>query len=104
MKYAALLTLSAALSQAAPQWGPPHQWGPPPHWGGHGGSGSGSKKAIYFLRVDPQGSDVVSVALGGQGKLTQETTMTSTGGVGLQSTNYTSPTKADVAFDPLQVR
>lgn len=75
-----------------------------PHWPGHHGPppGYGGKKAVYFLRVDPAGSNVVAIELASNGKLTDSTTVTSTNGNGLQSQNASSPDLAPTAIDPLQ--
>jgi hypothetical protein len=56
--------------------------------------------AVYFLRVDPQGSSVVAIKVGKDGLLQDATSVTSTDGVGLQSLNVTSG--STVGVDPLQ--
>lgn len=98
MKYAAHLVLSAALCQAAPQWGWGGSWGG--GWGGWGAPSGSAQSAVYFLSVDPAGSSIVSIGLE-NGQLTSETSVTSTEGVGLQSNNA-SANLAKVEADPLQ--
>lgn len=66
-----------------------------------GWSAHSSPKAAYFLRVDPAGSSVVAVEVGSNGMLTDTTASFSTGGVGLQTQNYTNGLKP-TAIDPLQ--
>lgn len=73
----------------------PHHYGPP-SWN------HGSKKAVYFLSVDPSGSSVTAIGLDHNGMLTESTSVTSTDGNGLQGVNATSPDLAPVAIDPLQ--
>lgn len=103
MKVISLLPLIPALCHAFPTWGPPNGWQHQPKGGwGHQPKGgwSGGSKAAYFLRVDPSGSTVVAIELESNGLLSSTTTSTSTGGVGLQTQNYTN-NDAPTTIDPL---
>lgn len=95
MKFSTLASgaMLLASSSALPQR--PYHRGPPP-WD-HGG-----KKAVYFLRVDPAGSNVVAVGLDRNGRLTDSTSVTSTNGNGLPAQNASTPDLAPVSIDPLQ--
>jgi hypothetical protein len=67
--------------------------------GSHHHHGGSHAEAVYFLRVDPSGSSIVAIAVE-DGRLTDSTSVTSTGGVGQQSENVTAT--APVSIDPLQ--
>ena len=92
---AALSVLSVPALSIPVAFGPPKGW-PHPYPGGYA-----SPKALYFLRVDPAGSTIEAIALSDDG-LTDSTSSTSTGGVGLQSVQFLSPSLAPVVADPLQ--
>lgn len=64
--------------------------------------GSSLAGAVYFLRVDPAGSSIVSIESDASGLLeVNATKSTSTGGNGLQAQNYSSPTLGPVTTEPL---
>ena len=84
-------------------WNPSH--GPSSHHNGGPGPwhpAGAEKKAVYFLRADPAGSNVVAVAAGADGTLMNSTSVTPTGGNGLQSLNATAAGMPPVELDPLQ--